>query len=280
LIPQTKSGIVFNARKVITESMPETSENKDFEIRFLGRDKGRYNQEINQFTSKFFSAEKIKDTVLLVANPSYKAKLNQMCQSILNGNTEKYFVSDGDEVNKNKKWRKNDRIIWENDTEDPLVLKGTIGNIIDFHSKLKSDKALHPEYDSYFIVENSFPATRYYFVAIQFEDRSNPVHVSVDVFLENASLGYTLTVDESRGSSFAKVLCVLDNDSHTSSNLLYVAMMAATENFLLLVPSKEDLYEIISRHTNFNDFKSMLPEKFRRLISYYTNDRGINESLC
>jgi hypothetical protein len=31
-IPISSSGIVANARKVITENMPETTENKDFEV--------------------------------------------------------------------------------------------------------------------------------------------------------------------------------------------------------------------------------------------------------
>jgi hypothetical protein len=53
--------------------------------------------------------------------------------------------------------------------------------------------------------------------------------------VENAELGYALTVEEARGSSFGQVLCVLNNDKYSTSQLLYTAMMIATEKFLLLV---------------------------------------------
>jgi hypothetical protein len=66
--------------------------------------------------------ENFKDTVLLSATTNYKNKLNQICQSLLNESKESYWDS-----NKLKKWKKGDRIIWGNDTEEPLVMAGTIG---------------------------------------------------------------------------------------------------------------------------------------------------------
>lgn len=60
------------------------------------------------------------------ATANYKTKLNQICQSELNASKETYWDS-----NKQKKWKKGDRIIWGSDTEEPLVMAGTKGYAAD-----------------------------------------------------------------------------------------------------------------------------------------------------
>lgn len=108
---------------------------------------------------------------------------------------------------------------------------------------------------------------RKYFVTIKFEDRADNECVICDSFLENAELGYALTVEEARGSSASQVLCVLNNDKYSTGQLLYTAMMVATEKFLLLIPSQEDLESIVNRRIDVDDsIRTMLPEKYRQLI--------------
>jgi hypothetical protein len=62
---------------------------------------------------------------MIAVTHKYRNKLNKICQIKLNLSKETY--SDNSPNKDKNKWKKGDRIVWENDTDTPLVLKGTMG---------------------------------------------------------------------------------------------------------------------------------------------------------